>query len=292
MGTVAKAEDGDGGVGGSGEEEEEEEEEGEEERGRRSAVFEAGEKSLHGRALMTWPIMERPDHVNPRVVMRCNHKPGFVGRCRHLLSCHRRSHQGQPSPGSPWFKRSSRGHPLSRRVAKVRSFWLSTAPVCGWDFRQRGCEVYGVWIGCVRWFQAVQCLGNALKAVVFGVVFSDVVMSAESELEKQGSTTDQVISENLTNVQEKNQKGAKVMESTPTVEQNVEADSTLVEELAIMMETEVKKKDSMTEIADQIDNKDLANVEEEQTQDKTVESSPAAEQVVVTNLLLLMNKQI
>ncbi|GAB2212041.1 hypothetical protein Drorol1_Dr00025385, partial [Drosera rotundifolia] len=74
------------------------------------------------------------------------------------------------------------------------------------------------------------------------------------------------------------------MESTPTVEQNAEADSTLVEESAIMMENEVKKEGSMTEIADQIDNKDLANVDEEQTQDKTVESTPAAEQVVVANL--------
>ncbi|GAB2246625.1 hypothetical protein Droror1_Dr00002118 [Drosera rotundifolia] len=98
---------------------------------------------------------------------------GVAGRCRHLLTCHRRSHQGQPSPGSPWFRRSSRGHPFPRRVAKVESFWLRTAPVCGWDFRQRGSEEYGVWIGCVRWFQAVRCLGNALKAVVFGVVFSD-----------------------------------------------------------------------------------------------------------------------
>ncbi|GAB2213928.1 hypothetical protein Droror1_Dr00018254, partial [Drosera rotundifolia] len=43
---------------------------------------------------------------------------GVAGHFRHLLSCHCRSHQGQPSPGSPWFKRSSRGHPLSRRVAK------------------------------------------------------------------------------------------------------------------------------------------------------------------------------
>ncbi|GAB2239472.1 hypothetical protein Droror1_Dr00025385, partial [Drosera rotundifolia] len=74
------------------------------------------------------------------------------------------------------------------------------------------------------------------------------------------------------------------MESTPTVEQNAEADSTLVEESAIMMENEVKKEGSMTEIADQIDNKDLANVDEEQTQDKTVESTPAAEQVLVANL--------
>ncbi|GAB2264710.1 hypothetical protein Droror1_Dr00028328 [Drosera rotundifolia] len=79
---------------------------------------------------------------------------GVAGRRRHLLSCHRRSHQGQPSSGSPWFRRSSRGHPLPRRVAKVGSFWLSTAPVCGWDFRQRGREVYGVWIGwipCCEW---------------------------------------------------------------------------------------------------------------------------------------------
>ncbi|GAB2219842.1 hypothetical protein Droror1_Dr00007479 [Drosera rotundifolia] len=50
MGTTAEAEDGDGGGGGSGEEKEEEEEE----RGRRSAVFEAGEKRLCGRALMTY----------------------------------------------------------------------------------------------------------------------------------------------------------------------------------------------------------------------------------------------
>ncbi|GAB2219841.1 hypothetical protein Droror1_Dr00007478 [Drosera rotundifolia] len=62
MGTAAEAEDDGGGRGGSREEEEEEEEE----RGRRNAVFEAGEKRLRGRALMTWPIMERPDHVNPR----------------------------------------------------------------------------------------------------------------------------------------------------------------------------------------------------------------------------------
>ncbi|GAB2212108.1 hypothetical protein Droror1_Dr00025454 [Drosera rotundifolia] len=54
-----------------------------------------------------------------------------------------------------------------------------------------------------------------------------MVMRAESELEKKGSTTDEVISENLTSVQEKNQEGEEVMESTPTVEQNAEADSTL-----------------------------------------------------------------
>ncbi|GAB2263734.1 hypothetical protein Droror1_Dr00025868 [Drosera rotundifolia] len=63
--TAAEAEDSGGGGSGSGSGSGEEEEK-EEERGRRSAVFEAGEKRLRGRALMTWPIMERPDHVNPR----------------------------------------------------------------------------------------------------------------------------------------------------------------------------------------------------------------------------------
>ncbi|GAB2225531.1 hypothetical protein Droror1_Dr00006327 [Drosera rotundifolia] len=92
MGTAMEVEDSGGGGDGSGEEEEEEEEE----RGRRSAVFEAGEKRLRERALMTWPIMERPDHVNPRVDMRCNHKRRWkLGR-----SCPRPRIAGSGSPPS------------------------------------------------------------------------------------------------------------------------------------------------------------------------------------------------
>ncbi|GAB2216960.1 hypothetical protein Droror1_Dr00000113 [Drosera rotundifolia] len=59
-------------------------------------------------------------------------------------------------------------------------------------------------------------------------------------------------------------------------------DVALVNEPVVMSaELELDKQDSTI---DQIDNKDLANVEEEQTQDKTVESTPAAEQVIVGNL--------
>ncbi|GAB2220666.1 hypothetical protein Drorol1_Dr00008330 [Drosera rotundifolia] len=78
-----------------------------------------------------------------------------------------------------------------------------------------------------------------------------VVMSAELEVEKQDSTTDiatnKIINENLANVQEENQKGAEAMESTPTVEQDAEADSTLVGESVVMMETEVGKQDYIAE---------------------------------------------
>ncbi|GAB2209695.1 hypothetical protein Droror1_Dr00026917, partial [Drosera rotundifolia] len=77
--------------------------------------------------------------------------------------------------------------------------------------------------------------------------------------------------ENMANVQEENQEGAKVMESTPIVEQEAEADSTLVGESVVMMETEVGKQDSVAEIATyKVINENLVNVEGKQEQEKAV----------------------
>ncbi|GAB2236809.1 hypothetical protein Droror1_Dr00026691, partial [Drosera rotundifolia] len=53
-------------------------------------------------------------------------------------------------------------------------------------------------------------------------------------------------------------------------------------------ELEVEKQDSTDEIADdQIVNEDLASVDKEQTQDKPVESTPTAIQVVVADSALI-----
>ncbi|GAB2220693.1 hypothetical protein Droror1_Dr00008360, partial [Drosera rotundifolia] len=103
-------------------------------------------------------------------------------------------------------------------------------------------------------------------------------MSAEPKVEKQDSITDiatnQVINEILANVQEENQEGAEIMESTPTVEHDAETDSTLVGELAIMMETKVGKQDSIAETAtDKVIDENLVSIEE-QVKEKTLESTP------------------
>ncbi|GAB2214020.1 hypothetical protein Drorol1_Dr00018351 [Drosera rotundifolia] len=104
-------------------------------------------------------------------------------------------------------------------------------------------------------------------------------MSAEPEVEKQDSTTDkatnQVTNENLVNVQEENQEGAEVMESTPTVEKDVEADSTLAGESAVMMKIEDGKQDSVAETTiDMVIDESFVSVEGEQVQEKAVESTP------------------
>ncbi|GAB2216925.1 hypothetical protein Droror1_Dr00000075, partial [Drosera rotundifolia] len=69
------------------------------------------------------------------------------------------------------------------------------------------------------------------------------------------------------------------LESTPVDEQDDVVDAALINESTVMFtEPEVEKQDPTAEIAnDQIVNKDLASVEEELTQDKPVESTPAAE---------------
>ncbi|GAB2216763.1 hypothetical protein Droror1_Dr00024542 [Drosera rotundifolia] len=104
-------------------------------------------------------------------------------------------------------------------------------------------------------------------------------MCVKPEIEKLDPTAeidnDQIVNKDLASVEEE-QTQDKPVESTPTAEQVVVADSAFIDEQASMItETEVEKEDSNTKIAAiQEIVKDMENIEGEQAQDRPEESTP------------------
>ncbi|GAB2216745.1 hypothetical protein Droror1_Dr00024524 [Drosera rotundifolia] len=105
-------------------------------------------------------------------------------------------------------------------------------------------------------------------------------MYAEPEVEKQDSTTeitdDQIVNKDLASVEEEQTQDelVDILESTIAAEQVVVTNFTLIDEQADMLtETEVEKEDSKIAIVEEIV-EDMINIKGEQTQDKSVESTP------------------